>query len=533
MKLTKKEKVLKKRINVLTKKLEKYKELKEELKASKNWFSLLFNNANDAILVHEIKKGSPEKFTEVNAVACKRLGYTRKELLNMSPKDIDDPTQINTLPKVVKELRKKKHITFEMVHVAKNGRRIPVEISSHLIYLEGKPFSVAIARDISKRKRAEEERRKIEKGFRDLAGNAYDGIFIIAGKGRFIYVNKQVANITHYSVAELLDFGIKDLVHPKEHKKVMGRFKKRIKGEPAPPKYETLLIQKGGKEVPIELTAARTFWQGKPADIVIIRDITERKKAEKAIKESMDKLREANDKLKEVDRLKTDFLSLTSHELKTPLTPIKMYLDLFSDKSLGPLTKNQLSSLQTVRRNFERLEKLINQILDIVRIESKRMKFSFEPTDLDNLVKEVFTDMKAFARSKNISLKKNIQKGIPKVELDKMRISQVMLNLIGNAIKFSPKNKKVIVEATKKGPDLLVSIKDFGIGISQENQKKLFHKFYQVETKDTREISGLGLGLVISKGIIDSHKGKIWIRSQLGKGSTFYFTIPLKREKND
>ena len=229
---------------------------------------------------------------------------------------------------------------------------------------------------------------------------------------------------------------------------------------------------------------------------------------------------------KEIDNAKTEFLSITSHELRSPMTPMKAQLQMLKEGYFGKLSKKQKESLSIIIRNADRLDNIIADFLEISRIEAARLKFDFRETDVTQLIKDTIAFMQGFANEKNITLVKEI-KNLPLIKADPDRISQVLRNLINNAIKFSDENNKIEVSAELKNDYIMFSVRDYGCGLSSENQIRIFEPFYQVENSTRRKHGGTGLGLTICRGIIESQKGKIWVESQLGKGCKFYFTVPL------
>ncbi len=230
---------------------------------------------------------------------------------------------------------------------------------------------------------------------------------------------------------------------------------------------------------------------------------------------------------KEIDNAKTEFLSITSHELRSPMTPMKAQLQMLKEGYFGKLSKKQKESLSVIIRNADRLDNIIADFLEISRIEAARLKFDFRETDIKHLIKDTTVFMRGFANEKNITLVEDI-KELPKIQADPDRISQVLRNLINNAIKFSEENNIVEVSAELKNGYIQFSVRDYGCGLSSENQIRIFEPFYQVENSTRRKHGGTGLGLTICRGIVESQKGKIWVESQLGKGCKFYFTVPLK-----
>ncbi|MBW2984336.1 PAS domain-containing sensor histidine kinase [Candidatus Woesearchaeota archaeon] len=257
--------------------------------------------------------------------------------------------------------------------------------------------------------------------------------------------------------------------------------------------------------------------------LLSISDVTEINLAKR-------RLAKAYQDLMSLDNLKSQFLIMTSHELKTPITPIMIQAQMLLEGSIGKLTSEQKKSAEIILRNMTRLNELIEDIFDISKIQSNQLKLDGEREDIDRCISEAVESMKPAASKKNIRF--NIKMpNLPKLMFDKNRISQVLTNLIGNAIKFTPKNRNVTIETLKQKNDILIKIKDEGVGIEQKYIKKLFEPFFQIQPSYAMKEEGTGLGLSISKGIIERHGGKIWAESKKGKGSTFFFTLPLKRSR--
>lgn len=230
---------------------------------------------------------------------------------------------------------------------------------------------------------------------------------------------------------------------------------------------------------------------------------------------------------KEIDSAKTDFLSITSHELRSPMTPMKAQLQMLQEEYFGKLNKNQQESLRIVVRNADRLDNIIVDFLEISRIEAARLKFTFKPVDLGQTVQDIVKFMEGSAKEKKIKLVLKADK-LPIIEADPDRVSQVIRNLLTNAIKFSPENSEIKINATAKDDHILFSVRDYGCGLTSENGIRVFEPFFQVESASRRRHGGTGLGLAICRGIIESQKGKIWVESKPGAGCKFSFTMPLK-----
>ena len=230
---------------------------------------------------------------------------------------------------------------------------------------------------------------------------------------------------------------------------------------------------------------------------------------------------------REIADMKNEFVSTVSHELRTPLTSIKGYVDLILDGSAGEISEIQAEFLGIVKENSDRLVELINEMLDISRIESGRVHLKVEPLDVAESVRGAVDTFRAVLSQSGHSITVSASRKLPHVAADRDRVGQVLVNLISNALKYSPGGGEVTVHARHEGDTVIVSVTDQGLGISREDQKRLFTKFYRVDTAMTREIGGTGLGLSICKTILELLGGTIGVKSTAGKGSTFWFSLPV------
>lgn len=233
-------------------------------------------------------------------------------------------------------------------------------------------------------------------------------------------------------------------------------------------------------------------------------------------------------KEKEVDRMKSEFVSTTSHELRTPLAAMKDSILLVLDGTTGPILPLQEKFLKIAKRNIERLSNLINDILDLSKIETGKMEIRRKVCDIEEVVQSTLEPLMIHARENGIELIHTAGPDLPKVECDPDRVTQVLINLVGNAIKFTPKGGKVEVKLRVVNRDLEFVIEDTGQGIDEKDVSRLFQRFQQLEQSESRKFSGTGLGLSICKTLVELHGGHIWVKSEKGKGSSFFFTIPIK-----
>jgi len=236
----------------------------------------------------------------------------------------------------------------------------------------------------------------------------------------------------------------------------------------------------------------------------------------------------ANERLKELDKLKSDFVSMVSHELKTPLAAMRTSAQVLEVADIATETKREM--LDIIVRNIDRQTNLVNDLLDLSRIESGRMELKFERVALDSVIADSIESVKHAASEKGIKQNVELLEGLSSVKGDREKLTQVVINLLNNAIKFTPRSGEIRIKARELNGQVEVKVSDTGIGIPPEDLDSVFDKFYQVDSTLTREAGGTGLGLAICKGIIEAHNGHIMAESELGKGSTFVFTLDKWRD---
>jgi signal transduction histidine kinase/DNA-binding response OmpR family regulator len=235
------------------------------------------------------------------------------------------------------------------------------------------------------------------------------------------------------------------------------------------------------------------------------------------------------ERTKELDRLKSEFVAVVSHEVRTPLTSIKGSLELLGDDRFLQLPPPQRELLGICQANTERLITLINDILDFSKLEASKLPMTMETVEMKNVLGEAVENIRNLAAMKKVGIDLRIDDSTGDVDADPMRVGQVITNLVGNAIKFSPEGARVEIFASGDESIVTVSVKDYGRGIAPRDLNRLFQRFAQLDSSTTRKAGGTGLGLVISKGIVEQHGGKIWVESAVDQGSTFSFSLPRRR----
>lgn len=233
-------------------------------------------------------------------------------------------------------------------------------------------------------------------------------------------------------------------------------------------------------------------------------------------------------KIKKFEELRTKFLNVIAHRLGTPLSAVKWNLEALLDKRIGKLDSYQEEHVKQIYESINRLISILRDLLMAMEIE-KGVSLKLEEVDLEKIINQVISGLESVAKLRNISLEfRKAGKELPKVKVDQEKIKHCLFALIDNAIKYNKVKGKVQIQARKKGNEILVSIKDTGIGIPKKEQKNIFKSFFRGSIATTLYTEGTGIGLYMVKAFIKAHKGKIWFESKEGKGATFYFTLPIK-----
>lgn len=360
-------------------------------------------------------------------------------------------------------------------------------------------------------KEAEAEVTRVADDLRQIIENANAPIFGIDKKGLINEWNKKTVEITGFDKDEVMGKDlVKELINQDHRESVKKVLAMALKGEETA-NYELILFTNEGLMVIILLNATS---RRDPANnivgvIGIGQDITERKK---------------------IEQMKSDFVALASHELRTPLTSIQGYAELILDGDVGEISREQREFLEIISQNTRRLEALINDVLDVEKIESGRMSMKREKVDLSRIVDSCVKTFKVMAENKGLKLEKDVKTSPMNVLGDSDRLSQVLSNLLSNAIKYT-KEGEVKISARIKGKFASVAVEDTGLGMSPEDMKIVFSRFFRAEDSYVRKTTGSGLGLSIAKATIERHNGDIKVESKLGAGSKFEVILPLFKEK--
>lgn len=253
---------------------------------------------------------------------------------------------------------------------------------------------------------------------------------------------------------------------------------------------------------------------------------------EKRVEERTEELQKANIALEKANRLKSEFLATMSHELRTPLNAIIGFAEVLRDEITGALNTEQKEYVGDIHSSGQHLLSMINSILDLSKIEAGKFELQYEEFSVENAINEVLNTIMGSSHKKGISIRTHVHEDIPSLMADKVKFKQIMFNLLSNAVKFTPENGRITINARLSNQHVQIAVSDTGIGIKSDDMNKLFEAFRQVDGSYARRYEGTGLGLILTKRLVELHGGKIWAKSEYGKGSTFTFTLPLKPQKN-
>jgi PAS domain S-box-containing protein len=501
-------------------------EVGKEVRQSESRYRLLADNVMDVIW-------STDKdlyFTYISPSITQLTGYSVEEMLG---KNLKDQLEEDTLPAALRAFNRESakvvqdkgttgsSPSYEIQLMKKDGIKIWAEIRLTAIRDDmGETVGyVGVARDIG-------ERRQAEQLYRTLANSATVGVYIYQD-GLFKFVNPQFQELTGYSESELLNMNPRTIVHPDYQSMARENAIKMLKGELHSP-YEFQVIHPSGEIHWAMETVSSIEYNGKRATLGNFMDITESKLAREELEKLFIKERELRESLEEEIQKRIEFTRALVHELKTPITPVlaavELLMEEMSDTRLGRL-------VESINRSANNLNSRIDELLDLARGETDMLQIDMEVVDTLSLFNDVGYEMIPLALRNKQVLNFELPDSLPRIEADRGRLRQIVMNLLNNAFKFTPEGGKVTLRASSDEENLIVEVEDTGPGINQEDLERLFEPYFR-RTTDRERLSGLGLGLALAKNFVELHGGRIWVESKLGKGSIFHFTLPIRQNDN-
>ena len=407
------------------------------------------------------------------------------------------------------------------VFTRKDGTMFPVAYTSQPIVEDGQVRGAVVSfRDMTERKRAEESQARlaaiVQSSDDAIIGKTLDGVITSWNRG--------AENLYGYSAEEVVGQHISILVPPGYPNDVPNLLEQLRRGEHLT-HYETKRSTRDGKVLDVSLTLSpiKDSRDNHVGTSTIARDITERKQMEKERAQALVAQRAANEELERINKVRKDFVSVVSHEFRTALTGIQGFSQMMRDEDFRVEEMTEMAS--DIYEDATRLNRMISEMLDLDRMESGRMTLNLGEVDLNEVLVRTTDQIRSNAPGHRIRLQ--LDEGIPELLADRDKLTQVVTNLLTNAVKYSPEGGEITIHSHLEGGFVHVRVTDEGMGIRPEVLEKLFEPYTRVESQATRYIQGTGLGLAISRQIVMLHGGKIWAESEPGAGSIFHFTIPL------
>lgn len=317
-----------------------------------------------------------------------------------------------------------------------------------------------------------------------------------------------------------------DSVHPEDRESVKKAVNEALADPEVTYGIEHRIVRRNGSERVVHEEGEVTFNEtGRPVRMIgTVHDITDRKQAE-------ERLKKANQELKKLNEIKSSYISVVSHELRTSITSIKNAVYILATGKAGALNEAQGRFLDMAVRNVSRLTETLNDVLDLSKIEAGKVEFRYTKTDPTHIIQQLITTFQPQAEANFLRLVMDCPAGLPMVNADPKKIERVLCNLLSNAIKFTPEGGHITVAAQGNHENVEVSVADTGFGLSPDEQERVFEQFYQAGDCLRRTAQGTGLGLSIAKQLVEGHGGRIWVESEVGKGSRFSFTLPVFSQK--
>jgi PAS domain S-box-containing protein len=444
-------------------------------------------------------------------------GFSAEEVLG-KPISILAPSYLAEETKELSERIKKgeKIRRFATARLRKGGKKIVVAITLSPVFdIRGKLTSISfISRDITEREKIEEKLRESEEKYRNIVETANEGIYLMNDEDRVTYVNEKIVELSGYTIEEIVGRPVWDFISEESKPIAKKNLEKRLQG--INESYELKLMRKDGSSRWAFLSAKPFF--NKTGELTgylgMFTDITKRKEAEEILRLKLEELTRSNAELEQ-------FAYVSSHDLQEPLRMITSYLQLLQRRYEGNLDEKADRYIHFAVDGAFRMQNPINDLLEFSRVTTKTREL--ESVDCEPVLSQILSGLELFIKQNKVTVS---HKPLPKVMADSTQLAQVFQNLIINGIKFHSEEAPIInICVEKKESEWLFSVKDNGIGIDPQYSERIFEVFKRLHKKE--EYPGTGIGLAVCKKIVERHGGHIWIESELGKGSTFYFTLPI------
>lgn len=489
---------------------------------------VLLNKTLDGIVVTDLKDDAVKfRIIEANDVVIKQLGYTKIEILNRSIYDIITEDEVENFTKNIDKLLDKERILCETKILSKENKIIYIQMNCFIININGEKLGIHIWRDITECKITEKALRESKERYRELVELLPDAVHI-KYKGKIVYSNEAGAKILGFkNPKELIGRYDGDFTHPDYLELSKDRGKKVTRERDKAPLVEAKMIRLDNEIIDIEVASVPVEHNSDTAILSVIRDITERKRIDEAIKKMMNENEELLKKAVENEKLKTEFFTDISHEFKTPLNVILGAIQLLNiNSSANADLYNKYTNI--MKQNCYRLLRLINNIIDINKVGSGYLELDFKNHNIVSVIEDVTLSVAEYAKNRGLSIIFDTEIEEKIISCDEEKIERIMLNLLSNAIKYSKDCGEIYVNIYDENENILVTVKDTGIGIPEDKVNDIFEKFKQVDTSLHGINQGSGIGLALVKSLVEKHGGQIWVESNYGEGTEFHIKLPVK-----
>jgi PAS domain S-box-containing protein len=454
-----------------------------------------------------------------NKAVEKIYGYSREEFNGKHVNEMNADPEIATKI-ILPGIKQTGSWIGELMVKHKDGNEFPILLTTSMVKnRKGEPVAmIGIIRDFTERKHAEEEIKKRKDFLETIMNSSLDLIITVRKDGTLAYANKVITDLLGYNPEDIIGRNFMELI-PSESKPFMIQRWNKIKNGLVGI-FETKIIRADSSI--IDCIVSHSQLKGFDEYLAIIKDITERRRSEELYNENI--------QLAYANKAKSEFLANMSHELRTPLNATIGFSELMKQKKVGGLNEKQERYLDNILTSSKFLLELINQILDLSKVEAGKMDIAIEKVSVHSNIDETIVLIKERASKRNIKIEKEYDLQLDLIETDPLRFKQILFNLLSNAVKFSKEEGGIVTIRTRKDGFGMAffSVSDTGIGIKEEDMGKIFNKFQQLESGMTRKYGGAGLGLVISKQLVELLGGKIMAESKYGEGSTFTFLLPIE-----
>jgi PAS domain S-box-containing protein len=343
-------------------------------------------------------------------------------------------------------------------------------------------------------------------------------------EGTFIYVNPAWLKTLGYTLEEVPSLELKDIIHPDELEQARENHRKLMAGENVE-RVKSVFLTKDGCPIIVEGNVSCRFVDGKPEAVqAIFRDVTEAEHGRLRLEQLYEQEKVLREQLEEEIQKRTEFTRALVHELKTPITPVLAAVELLREEVDDELS---LRLVQSIDRSASNLNRRIDELLDMARGETDMLQLEARQVNTPVLLRNISDELTPLAQRNGLDFSSEFPDTLPVIVADEGRLRQVIVNLLNNAMKFTPRGGRVVLKAREEGDNIIIDVEDSGPGITEENQRQLFQPYYK-RTGERERLSGLGLGLFLAKRFVELHGGRIWVNSQPGRGSTFSFSLPVK-----